>query len=194
MAGTLGRIQSNVDLQTEKALTLLDNQYVRAVVAIVCIMYASMYAPVLPAVIANVFDYTLVKLALMFLLLVNIQVEPFPALVVSLALVLLVWLYGKYSGESMCNVQMQGFGQAPDVENDQIMQQPQWDENKVAEILKHVHHLRSQMGRDLTNEELKELCDTINMQYLSAMDPEVDATNMSCKLRGVNENGADYGL
>lgn len=77
---------STTDNAVEKINSVLENQYVSGALTVFLIVYASMAAPKLPSYLANLFDYTLTKLVVFFLIVYLMKKNATVALVAAIAL------------------------------------------------------------------------------------------------------------
>lgn len=86
-------------------LSVLDNEYVSAGLALFLILYAGMAAPKLPAYIANLFDYTLFKLAVFFMIVYVSRRSPTVAIIAAVAVMVSIMTLNKLKfGQEMMAV------------------------------------------------------------------------------------------
>lgn len=85
--------------------TWLDNQYVSSALTIFLIVYASMAAPKLPTYIASLFDYTIVKLLMFFMIVFISKKNATVALIASVALMVSIMTLDRIKfGQEMMEV------------------------------------------------------------------------------------------
>lgn len=97
---------TKIDNVVDQNLGFLKNQYVSAVLAIVLIMYASVAAPQLPAAVSNLFEHTLFKVIIFFLIALLFKHDPSVALVAAVIVVALMIASGahKFKAEAMADI------------------------------------------------------------------------------------------
>jgi hypothetical protein len=93
------------DNTVKEYTTWLDNPYVSGMLTVFLIVYASMVAPKLPSYIANLFDYTLFKLAFFFLIIYTSKRNPTIAIVGAVALLVSIMTLERIKfGQEMMSV------------------------------------------------------------------------------------------
>ena len=81
------------------------NKYIIAIICVMTIIYANLYAPRLPYGLVRLFDNNLVKLLMMFFMLyVVFKTEPFVALVISVLLIALLLAFNMLNREHMAMI------------------------------------------------------------------------------------------
>jgi hypothetical protein len=88
---------------SKQYLSFLDNEYVSVVLSLVLVLYASVYAPRLPARIVSILENPVVRGILIFLVVYMTKKSPSVALIVTLSVLVTVSLLSKY-GEHMTDM------------------------------------------------------------------------------------------
>jgi hypothetical protein len=105
MASTISKVSNTINTNVDKIGSVLDNPYVSGALTVFLVVYASMAAPTLPEYIAKIFDYTLVKFVMFFMIAYVAKRNATVALVASVALmVTLITLNNLKFGKEMMGV------------------------------------------------------------------------------------------
>lgn len=84
------------DDTVKRSLSFLDNEYVNASVYLFLILYAGLAAPKLPEYVAKLFDYTLVKVLLFFLIVYISKKNPTLAIIASIAVIVSIMTLNRF--------------------------------------------------------------------------------------------------
>lgn len=94
---------NNFDRVAQNWLSFLDNEYVSSALIIFLIVYASLAAPKLPNYILKLFDYTIVKLVLFFLIAYIAQKNASIAIIAAVGLLVTIMALNKFKLDSTLN-------------------------------------------------------------------------------------------
>ncbi|AYV78282.1 MAG: hypothetical protein Edafosvirus8_32 [Edafosvirus sp.] len=168
------------DNTVKNSLSFLDNEYVSSALTIFLIVYASMVAPKLPNSIVKLFDYTLVKLLMFFLIAYVFRKNPTVAIIAAVGLLISLMTLNRYKvNKEIMAIVKKKTKDMDEINDNVILMQNDIDNGDSM-------HVKNKMNEiDQTNEinELIEVnnCNTNNVQN---MDIEEDII-MEEKSRGV---------
>lgn len=89
---TIGTFDSTV----KRYLSFLDNDYIRTGLSLFLLLYASLAAPQLPSYIAKLFDYTIFKLFIFFLIIYVSKHDPTIAIIAAIAVMVSMLTLSRY--------------------------------------------------------------------------------------------------
>jgi hypothetical protein len=87
---------NNFDKTVSKSLSFLDNQYISTALIVLLISYSSLAAPKLPEKVIRIFDYTIVKILVFFLIAFWANKNPTVSILIAVALIVTLQILSKY--------------------------------------------------------------------------------------------------
>jgi hypothetical protein len=157
-----------------KYFGFIDNEYVSATLHLLLILYVSLIAPKLPYSIAQLFDYTVVKLIAFFLIVYLSSKNPTTAIIVAVGVLVTLMTLNHYKSSFemmtfMEDIKAHTKPEKPhsmyDFKHNQGKFKTMDQENKdkkIVQLMHRVENMKQNLQRDLTQEELDSLYQSIN--------------------------------
>lgn len=94
------------DYNVRQSLSFFNNEYIKIGLAVFLLLYASMAAPKLPGYIAKLFDYTLFKLFIFFLIIYISKQDATLAIITAIAIMAALMALSKFNSnqEAMTDI------------------------------------------------------------------------------------------